>query len=196
MLRKIGFKEMYYIKIWIDALPPWPTKLCVEVIVLIIIWFLVCMGRVVFLQWTIGRCFISWILVSYLIVIYAFTVFSRNPHLGYAYKLNIFWSYREGVGTYGKEIIFQNILNIFMLLPIGLLFPFIVKGEIKCKNICGMITVCIGLTVSVTIELLQLILRRGLFEFDDIIHNTLGVALGFLIYCGARNVWNRIHRKN
>ena len=29
------------------------------------------------------------------------------------------------------------------------------------------------------IELVQLMSRRGLFEFDDIIHNTIGTAIGF-----------------
>ena len=35
-----------------------------------------------------------------------------------------------------------------------------------------------GLSVSFCIEFLQLVLKRGLFEWDDMIHNTLGVYLG------------------
>ena len=39
----------------------------------------------------------------------------------------------------------------------------------------------IGIGISSSIELLQLVLCRGLFEFDDIIHNSLGFLIGILI---------------
>ena len=35
-----------------------------------------------------------------------------------------------------------------------------------------------GFLVSVVIELSQLIFKRGLFEWDDMIHNALGCMLG------------------
>lgn len=39
----------------------------------------------------------------------------------------------------------------------------------------------VGITVSSAIEISQLWLCRGLFEFDDIIHNSLGCMLGCLL---------------
>ena len=39
-----------------------------------------------------------------------------------------------------------------------------------------------GVVLSITSELLQLITHSGLFEFDDIIHNTLGTLIGVMIY--------------
>jgi len=41
------------------------------------------------------------------------------------------------------------------------------------------------------IELAQLISFRGLFEFDDVMHNALGTALGVLIVLGMRRLLNR-----
>ena len=41
---------------------------------------------------------------------------------------------------------------------------------------------------SLLIELAQLVSFRGLFEFDDVIHNALGAALGVLIVLGIRRV--------
>ena len=38
----------------------------------------------------------------------------------------------------------------------------------------------IGIGISFSIELLQLVLCRGLFEFDDIIHNSLGFLIGIV----------------
>ena len=35
---------------------------------------------------------------------------------------------------------------------------------------------------SVVIELLQLFFEKGLFEFDDIFHNTIGGIIGLLLY--------------
>ena len=41
------------------------------------------------------------------------------------------------------------------------------------------------------IELAQLISCRGLFEFDDVIHNALGTAIGVLLVLGMRRLLKR-----
>jgi glycopeptide antibiotics resistance protein len=41
------------------------------------------------------------------------------------------------------------------------------------------------------IELAQLVSFRGLFEFDDVMHNALGTALGVLLVLGIRRVMKR-----
>jgi glycopeptide antibiotics resistance protein len=45
----------------------------------------------------------------------------------------------------------------------------------------------LGFLTSLSIELLQLVLKRGLFEFDDMFHNTFGVILGY----GIRWIFSR-----
>ena len=42
------------------------------------------------------------------------------------------------------------------------------------------------------IELIQLLTRRGLFEFDDIIHNIVGAMIGFGIWVTAKKVKQKI----
>ena len=37
----------------------------------------------------------------------------------------------------------------------------------------------VGFVFSSVIELSQLVLKRGLCEFDDVFHNTLGCAVGY-----------------
>ena len=44
--------------------------------------------------------------------------------------------------------------------------------------------------VSLTIELTQLITKRGLFEFDDMFHNTLGAIIGYGVYQLIRTLHN------
>ena len=49
-------------------------------------------------------------------------------------------------------------------------------------------TVGLAAGYSMLIELAQLVSFRGLFEFDDVIHNALGTALGVLIVLGMRRL--------
>ena len=46
--------------------------------------------------------------------------------------------------------------------------------------------------MSCSIEIIQLVLHRGLFEFDDIIHNTLGVFIGILVCLLARLIAGKV----
>jgi len=57
------------------------------------------------------------------------------------------------------------------------MFPQIMNNK---KNVYGRIILYAAL-MSFLIELLQLILHLGLFEFDDVIHNVLGAFIGCLI---------------
>ena len=41
------------------------------------------------------------------------------------------------------------------------------------------------------VERAQLVSFRGLFEFDDVIHNALGTAIGILLVLGLRRMLRR-----
>ena len=49
-----------------------------------------------------------------------------------------------------------------------------------------------GFSISLTVEVIQLITRVGCFDVDDMILNTLGAALGYGIYA----VCDKIRRKH
>ena len=66
-------------------------------------------------------------------------------------------------------------LNFILLLPAGILLPLIANHKIKWYQ-----ALLIGILLSATIELSQLIFMRGLFEWDDMIHNGLGCMAGCL----------------
>ena len=59
-----------------------------------------------------------------------------------------------------------------MFVPVGALLGLILNRY----RLVQTMLICIGLSLG--IELLQLSLKRGLCETDDIIHNTLGCLLG------------------
>ncbi len=67
--------------------------------------------------------------------------------------------------------------NILMLMPMGVFLPVFFRRFDKFGFTAA---ACLGF--SLFIELTQYFTGRGLCEFDDIMHNTLGGAVGFLIY--------------
>lgn len=103
-----------------------------------------------------------------LCLVYTSTVLSRTPDAGRGLALMPLWSYGEWLQ--GNDVFLTYIvLNILMLLPIGVaLYP--IYGLKR--------TVLLGFAFSCFIECSQLLTGRGLFEIDDILHNTLGVWLG------------------
>lgn len=76
--------------------------------------------------------------------------------------------------TLGREII----LNICMFIPIG----FFAAGLFSTVKKRILIAVLVGVFLSVLVEVLQLYLGRGLFEFDDIFNNAIGSAVGGAAY--------------
>ena len=116
------------------------------------------------------------LLTVYIFLVFASTVFSRTSNEYYSYELIPFWSYWEILN--GSESMFwEDVLNVIMLLPMGILLPIVMRDGLGNKGFRR--AILIGFLTSLTIELLQLVTKRGLFEFDDMFHNTFGVAIGY-----------------
>ena len=102
--------------------------------------------------------------------------FTRIPYAQPQYELHLFWSWKAVFLHHDREMLKENILNCLLLLPYGCLVPVTLGRKIGWKE--GLL---IGFGTSSVIETLQLITCRGLFEFDDIVHNGLGCMLGVLL---------------
>lgn len=108
----------------------------------------------------------------YLSFVSTITVISRNKSNSSQYNLSVFWTYIAIAG--GRTgLVLEIIWNIILFIPIGILLMLVITHKDK-----GVIAILLGLLLSVSIEVIQLLSYRGLFEFDDIIHNTLGTAIG------------------
>lgn len=81
----------------------------------------------------------------------------------------------EAVNESRSFYLIENLLNIVLFVPIGIFLKMAFR-YIKFVQI-----LLIGLLFSFTIEVSQLLLHRGWFEVDDMMHNTLGAMLGYLI---------------
>lgn len=67
--------------------------------------------------------------------------------------------------------------NLIMLFPLGFLLPIISD---RFRNIRA--AAAAGFVFSLFIEFSQYYTGRGLFESDDIIHNTVGACIGCITY--------------
>ena len=88
----------------------------------------------------------------------------------------------------GFSIAFLNIGgNIIGFLPLGFLLPFV-----NARNRFFLRTLLICFYVAMTVEVIQLVFHVGCFDVDDILLNTIGGALGYLIFI----LGSLIRRKN
>lgn len=114
-------------------------------------------------------------LFIYLAFVFASTVFTRNPGNVHC-EFVPFWSWYEVIAHHDFNLFVEIILNCVMLLPMGLLLPFVLNRKVKKAE-----AYIYGFILALAIELLQLILRRGWFEWDDMIHNGFGCMLGCVL---------------
>lgn len=119
------------------------------------------------------------LLTAYLYLVFHFTVFVRSAYSEPHYTLELFWSYKLAMQG-SKGLLVEIILNCIMLIPEGFLLPVVLPT--RKRSVKFWLTALFGFLTTCTVELLQLTLMRGLFEFDDIINNFIGIIAGYLIY--------------
>ena len=121
---------------------------------------------------------IAAILLSlYIVVLLYYTVVGRYSHEDYDYQIHFFYSYRFLLERFDFQNVRQLVINLLMLIPVGFLLSVIIKGKGKYA-----IALVLCLLLTVFIESMQLLMKCGTFEIDDIINNMMGAVIGTLIY--------------
>lgn len=110
---------------------------------------------------------------GYLFLILAETVFIRKPFTGSHFQPELFWSWRAW-----KVQRSQILTNVIMFIPVGILAGWLWKWK----------GLWFAAGLSLTVEALQLITKRGLMEFDDVLHNFLGATVGIVILIFVRKL--------
>lgn len=87
--------------------------------------------------------------------------------------------YWSGELTGGSWTQFMALGNVLMFVPLGLLLP-LVSRRIRWQNMAPVFLGC-----SLVIELVQPVFGRS-FDVDDLIYNTVGGIIGFLLYALVR----------
>jgi len=123
-----------------------------------------------------------WLLfVEYAFFILCITVFCREKHSCDAVDLIPLSSYGDIVRG-GRFIRVQAILNVLLFVPLGVLATYVIRIR-KCLFMLGL-----ALVFSLSIETMQWIWECGYVETDDVIHNTLGMMIGYgiAVFIGKR----------
>lgn len=130
------------------------------------------------------------LLLEYLFLMFCSTVLCREVQQE-AHNLELipFWNYDKVLLSNNSFDYWEVILNIFLYSPIGFLLGCIFK------RIFPVLLICVSL--SIFTEVMQFVLHKGLCEFDDVLHNTLGGILGYFSSVGIiRGVQYIISKNN
>lgn len=145
--------------------------------------------------------FISWILFVLYIVILTYCLFLSEVYgrkecslREYRYNLELFkeirrfWIYREVVGY---RAAFLNIGgNVIGFVPFGFFLPVLKRRFRKGWKIGIM-----GFLLSLFIETVQLYWKVGSFDVDDLLLNTIGVMIGYLIFMVCNKIRSVMYEK-
>ena len=125
------------------------------------------------------------ILAEYVFLIYCSTVIFRTMADDGEHNFRPFWSY-EAIKNGRPELLAENMMNVVVFIPIGILLGFMVQGSRLTVLKELLIALIAGMGISLFIETMQYFFHRGFAETDDVMHNTVGCIIGWLMVKGSR----------
>ena len=135
------------------------------------------------------------LLVLYLACLIYFMFFSESygrteVHVEYRYNLVLFREIRRFL-TYrdilGMPAVLLNVVgNVVVFIPDGGGLPLLCERLQRFWRIA-----VLSFAASLLAETMQLILRVGCFDVDDLLLNTVGGCAGYLIFLLIRRCWRR-----
>lgn len=111
-------------------------------------------------------------LTVYLIVLLILTFFSREPGSRNRVDLELFGTWNSSLNA--RAFFLENIL---LFIPMGFLLPFALRTMRR-----GSFCILTGCLCSIALELTQLLTQRGFCQLDDVVTNTAGTVLGWLLF--------------
>ena len=122
-----------------------------------------------------GRNAMALLLAEYVLLLLGSTVVFRETNTEVGHNLMPFWSYVEIYHGDEQGLLQQNIMNVVVFMPVGLLLGVAFRSMNWWK--AGLAGCCI----SLLIEILQYVFKRGFSEFDDVFHNVIGCMIGYAV---------------
>ncbi len=147
---------------------------------------MLCLGTVLIMIYrseALKRNLAKLFLIEYTALIYCSTVICRNVFIERKFEYTPFWSYDRA------DLLVENIMNVWVFIPIGLLLGAAIINPRWAK------VLAIGCGISISIEFLQLALKRGFSEVDDVMHNTLGCMIGYGLYSLIRYGYEKLSKR-
>ncbi len=133
------------------------------------------------------------LLVLYLACLIYFMFFSESygrteVYAEYRYNLVLFQEIRRFLrhrDILGLPAVLINVVgNVVVFIPYGCGLPLLFERLSSFPR-----TVILSFATSLLAETMQLILRVGCFDVDDLLLNTIGGCIGYLAYLLIRRCW-------
>ena len=107
------------------------------------------------------------------LVVYAFfiiymAVLSRSVAKQSCIKMDLLQCYLQPSGNSSRDVV----VNIVGFIPVGTLVGFLSRRHRVAKALLA------GVMISLSIEVSQLIWKKGVFDVDDIFNNAVGAVIG------------------
>lgn len=137
---------------------------------------------------------IGWVLFAVYIAVLAYFLFFSEAlnRVGGSFEYNLtplkeikraIWCYMNG----RKDYFYLNaVMNVVAFMPFGFILPVVSPKNRKFVNIAAL-----GFELTLLIEILQLLLRVGCFDVDDLILNTLGAISGYILFAISHRIGKR-----
>lgn len=119
------------------------------------------------------------LLIPYVFMVVVATIIVRSPSAEPNIMLSPFETFKEALTNDFWE--FELQANILMFIPVGFLLSMAI-------NQLNGIPLFVGLLFSITIEVVQYFTQRGAFDVDDLITNSMGILIGFIIFMPIKMV--------
>lgn len=144
---------------------------------------------------------LAWIIFTiYIIMLFYFMFFSERYgrtiiHRDYNYNLKLFkeikrfWNYRNILGV--ESVVLNLAGNVAGFIPFGIMIPFLSK---KRRNF--FLVTLLTLEFSLLIEVTQLFTKAGSFDVDDLLLNTLGGSIGYMVFVIVNTCLKRWRKKD
>ena len=100
-------------------------------------------------------------------------------------EIGRFLKYRHILGT--GAVLINVAGNVAVFIPLGFALPVLFE---RIKSFLQVLI--LSFSISLLAETLQLVLRVGCFDVDDLLLNTIGGCVGYLVYRILRRyIWKR-----
>lgn len=129
-----------------------------------------------------GKLVLWCIFLIYLVVVLGATMLSRGNWYGNTRIYPLLYSYKDAWNDFSMTEWRNIVLNILMFVPYGFLVPLLNKKVQAFWKVY-----LLGFLATLFIEVMQLVLGKGIFEPDDLLGNTLGAMIGYGVY--ALSIW-------
>lgn len=118
----------------------------------------------------------TFLILAWFVVVMVLTTFSRGANYEGWVNFQLFSGYVNAWNQWSLQEWQLIIFNMLMFAPLGFLLPLLGQTTRRFSPV-----LLLSLLITLGIECIQMLSRRGIFELDDILHNTLGSMAGYFV---------------